>query len=77
MKTNIHYIIILFFFGFSVANAQEITQTVRGKAFDKDSKQPLIGATVSVLNDLKKLVSSTDANGNFKITNVPLAKPLR
>lgn len=74
MKTTINYFIILLLFGFSIANAQETTQTVRGKATDKDTKQPLIGATVSVINETKKLISSTDANGSFKISNVPLGR---
>ncbi len=62
------------FLGFGVAKAQNSKQTVRGTAFDKETKQPLIGATVIILNDQKKLGTVTDANGEFKILEVPVGR---
>ena len=73
MKT-INYLFFMLLFSIKIINAQENTQTVRGTAFDKDSKQPLIGAIVSVVSETKKLIATTDANGLFKIINVPLGR---
>ncbi len=73
MKT-INYLFFMLLFSIKIINAQENTQTVRGTAFDKDSKQPLIGAIVSVVSETKKLIATTDANGVFKIINVPLGR---
>jgi len=73
MKT-INYLFFMLLFSIKIINAQEDTQTVRGTAFDKDSKQPLIGAIVSVVSETKKLIATTDANGVFKIINVPLGR---
>ena len=74
-KLNSSILIILLVL-LNIANAQTpvATQTLRGQAIDNDSRQPLIGATVSIVNDIKKLVSSTDENGKFKIANVPLGR---
>lgn len=55
-------------------SAQESTQTIRGTVIDRESKQPLIGATVSVSNGTLIGGTSTDAEGNFKIEKVPLGR---
>ncbi len=62
------------FLGFGIAKAQNSKQTVRGTAFDKETKQPLVGATVIILNDQKKLGTVTDAAGEFKILEVPVGR---
>jgi hypothetical protein len=54
--------------------AQQSTQTVRGILTDRDSKQPLIGATVTIMNGEVLGGAVTDIDGNFKITNVPLGR---
>ena len=41
---------------------------------DKDSKQPLIGATVVVINDTKTYGAATDEQGKFRILNVPVGR---
>ncbi len=56
------------------ANAQSNTQTVRGRIIDQESKQPLIGATVFIQIEATKLGSVTDADGYFKIQDVPLGR---
>lgn len=55
-------------------SAQEITQTLRGTVIDKDSKMPLIGANVLILNTEPVLGTSTDVDGYFKIENVPVGR---
>ena len=49
-------------------------QTVRGTIIDKESKAPLIGATVSWLDH--EIVSGTtsDIDGKFKLENIPLGR---
>ncbi len=74
MKKKFSYLITFLFAGWSIAIAQQVTQTVRGTVVDKDTKQPLIGATIIVVNETQKLGSVTDANGVYKIANVPLGR---
>jgi hypothetical protein len=59
---------------FTIARAQVKIQTVRGSIIDKISQQALPGATVIILNTDPLLGATTDENGNFKISNVPLGK---
>jgi hypothetical protein len=55
--------------------AQELTQTVKGKITDADTKGPLPGANIVMLNGGNMLKgTAADANGNFKIENVPLGR---
>lgn len=55
--------------------AQEVvTQTIRGSLLDQDSKAPLIGATVRILDSDPIKGAVTDLNGNFRIEKVPLGR---
>lgn len=74
MKHTINYLFMFLFLGFGVAKAQNSKQTLRGTAFDKETKQPLVGATIIILNDQKKLGTVTDATGEFKILEVPVGR---
>lgn len=74
MKTTFNLLLTVLFLSFFTARAQEVTQTVRGTIYDKDTKQPLVGATVIIVNETKKLGSVTDANGLFKIEKVPVGR---
>ncbi len=61
----------------SVAYGQNLTQTIRGSIEDADSKSPLIGANVVILDvdhsaGIKGTI--TDVNGNFRITDVPVGR---
>lgn len=50
------------------------TQTVRGVVLDKDSKQPLIGATVQVL-DIDSIPGTvTDLEGQFILEQIPVGR---
>jgi CarboxypepD_reg-like domain len=53
-------------------DAQVLTQTVRGTVLDKVSKSPLPGASVIVINSSPLIGSTTDAEGYFKLNNVPI-----
>jgi CarboxypepD_reg-like domain/TonB-dependent Receptor Plug Domain len=53
----------------------QTTQTVRGRVIDEVSKTPLIGVNIIVVRagDVP-LGASTDENGDFKISSVPLGR---
>lgn len=63
---------------FLVANhtfSQERTQNIRGKVVDIDTKTPLIGAKVMLLDITEKLyAASCNYNGDYVIYNVPIGK---
>lgn len=66
--------VILFSFLKLSAYAQS-NQTVRGKITDEVSKTPLIGVNVIVLNpEGNMLGGSTDTEGDFRISNVPVGR---
>lgn len=54
--------------------AQEITQTIRGTVLDQDNQMPLIGATILVAGSDPIIGSTTDVNGNFRLTGVPIGR---
>jgi hypothetical protein len=58
----------------ATAHAQPITQTVRGKVTDADSRSGLPGANVVVLYSDPLIGATTDANGNFTIEKVPVGR---
>jgi hypothetical protein len=69
------YIPLFFLFHFSISLAgQPITQTVRGTITDKLTKETLIGAIVLLLDSSHQKGAATDADGNFRIPNVPLGR---
>lgn len=53
---------------------QTITQTVRGRVVDYDTRMGLPGANVIVVNSLPLIGSITDDNGNFKLEKVPVGR---
>ncbi|MES2621081.1 MAG: TonB-dependent receptor [Bacteroidota bacterium] len=65
-------IVILFFVGLQTMQAQD-TKTVRGQVLDKDSKYPLLGAQVVVLDTGSIIGTATDERGFFKF-DVPLGR---
>lgn len=77
-KININYIllaliVLLILIGSSL-KAQTLTQTIRGVVTDKISETPLPGATVIILSTDPLIGTTTDLDGNFKLTNVPVGK---
>ena len=58
--------------------AQELSQVIRGTVTDKESKAPLMGATVVVIDSDPLQGTVTDDKGNFKIPGVsPGRKTIR
>ncbi|MES2591441.1 MAG: TonB-dependent receptor [Bacteroidota bacterium] len=50
------------------------TQTLRGKVIDTDSKSPLFGANIILLNSDTLIGSTTDVDGKFRLENVPVGR---
>jgi hypothetical protein len=53
-------------------HAQNLTQTIRGTVVDKISKAPLPGASILILNSNPLVGATTDMDGNFKLSKVPV-----
>ncbi|MBU0763729.1 MAG: carboxypeptidase-like regulatory domain-containing protein, partial [Bacteroidetes bacterium] len=66
--------LIAFVFIHHFTSAQELTQTVRGTIVDEDSKVPVPGANVVVMETNPIMGSSTDFDGTFRIENVPAGR---
>jgi len=60
-------------FYISVA-AQGLNQSIRGTVIDEDTKVPLIGAHVTVLNSTSNQGIVTDHQGKFKLSNLLLGR---
>jgi len=61
-------------FLFGVIEAQNITQTIKGKVVDKETQSPLPGATIVVLNSNPVIGAVSDIDGIFIIKNVPIGR---
>lgn len=49
-------------------------QNIRGTVIDKDTRQALIGANVSIKNSTPVIGTATDINGQFLLENVPYGR---
>ena len=67
---------LFLFFVVIAATAQTnnltLSQTIKGFVIDADSKKPLQGATIVLVNNKTKTI--TDANGNFSRLNKIICK---
>lgn len=54
--------------------AQPITQTIKGRVFDEQTKDPLPGATIVVLDTDPLLGTTTDTDGTFSISSARLGR---
>ena len=68
-RTSIIFLFSLLAFSFQ---AQTFTQNVKGRVLDQDTKTPLIGAKVILLNTTPMLGATSDKDGYFSIPNVPI-----
>ena len=55
-------------------SAQQLEQTIKGKITDAQSGSPVIGATIAVLTTDPLKGASTDIDGYFRISNVPVGR---
>lgn len=54
--------------------AQTLTQTVKGKITEAETQSPVIGATVVIVGSSPQLGAMTDADGVYRIANVPVGR---
>ena len=65
----------LFLISSTLFSQSQLKQTVRGQITDKISAIGLPGVIVRMKNDsTKKLVTTTDEKGNFKIEGIPVGR---
>lgn len=77
MKTNsiiTTIIAIVFLSNFSIVKGQSNGQAIKGKVFDVESHEPLIGATVVVEGSDPLIGATTDMDGNFVLQGVSLGR---
>ena len=74
MKTLTTIALILFSIVLNAQKTETYTQTVRGTVFDKTSAMPLPGATVILLNTNPVIGTTTDADGEFTLENIPVGR---
>ncbi|MDD3876979.1 MAG: TonB-dependent receptor [Bacteroidales bacterium] len=75
----IRYLLYIFlFFLYTISPlfiySQTLTQNIRGRVIDKDTKVPLPGANIIVLNSSPLKGTVTDINGYFKIESVTIGR---
>ncbi len=68
------FTLLLLCFGAATMGAQNLFQTVRGTLLDHDSRQPLVGAQVVVINSEPRKGAITDADGRFRLEQVPVGR---
>jgi len=67
-------LLLLTVFISTLGMAQQLTQTVRGTITDFDTKSPIIGAKVVILNSDPFQGAVTNFNGDFRIENVSVGR---
>ena len=72
MRKNFTFII--FSLSFLLVHSQDFVQDIKGKVFDADSKTPLWGAAIFVMDSKPLIGCVTDSIGDFKLKNVPLGR---
>lgn len=57
-----------------ISSSQSITQTVKGKVFDKITKEPIVGSNIIILNSDPLMGTITNFDGDFILENVPVGR---
>jgi hypothetical protein len=68
-------IIALLMFLISTADAQTMVQTIRGSVAEKGTQMPIPGAAVILEGSSPLIGTTTDLDGKFKLTGVPVGRP--
>jgi len=75
MKRTLILLVILAQFPLMFAQlAPSLTQTIRGRVVDSESRVSLPGANILLLNSNPPVGTATDADGNFALKNIPLGR---
>ena len=73
MRTAV-IIIISIFFSSNAISQEAFTQSIKGTIIDKDAEYPLIGVNVVLVGTDGEYGTSTDIDGYFKLSNVPVGR---
>ncbi|NOQ74515.1 MAG: hypothetical protein GQ574_21065 [Crocinitomix sp.] len=69
------WLIALLIINASVSYSQDITQNIRGKVVDSETKYPLIGSKIKVISIQSSTYGAVcDDAGDFTISNIPIGK---
>lgn len=74
MHSNKSVVFLLIILSCGSAFSQVITQVVRGSVAEGETQYPLIGATVQLLDSSRLIGAITDADGQFKLSDVPIGR---
>ncbi|MDX9852876.1 MAG: TonB-dependent receptor [Tenuifilaceae bacterium] len=75
MRTYLRHLILISLCAlFTSANAQQLTQVIKGTVVDIETQLTLPGATIVLLGTDPTLGTSTNLEGNFRIENAPLGR---
>ncbi len=55
-------------------HGQTLTQTIRGRVIDTDTRSPLVGATIIVMDTDPVIGTVTDPNGAFHLSDIPVRR---
>ena len=68
-------LVIAYLIGTSLlADAQELTQVIRGQVMDHESQSPLAYATVAIISKDSLMGTITDESGFFRFTGIPVGR---
>ncbi|HPB06565.1 MAG TPA: carboxypeptidase-like regulatory domain-containing protein, partial [Prolixibacteraceae bacterium] len=74
MKAQMYLLVTILLLFTGAAKAQVITQTVKGKVYDKVSQSSLPGATILIKDTDPARATITDSEGSFRIEKVPVGR---
>jgi len=75
LRYKIYFLVIVFLtVGFHSMAQEPLTQTIRGKVIDKDSRVGLPNANIILLGSNPQIGASSDENGKFVLTGVPIGR---
>lgn len=67
-------LVFIFLIVNSLANAQNLTQTIRGTVVDQNTQEKLVGVLVEAYLDSSKSGAITDENGEFRLQKLPVGR---
>lgn len=74
---QLFFFILALYYSFSISAQNEVThfsQLIKGVVIDADSKKPLVGTTIYLINS--SIRATSDKNGNFYIKNVDVGRQI-
>jgi len=70
-----HLVVLIFWITASSSFAQDYTQSIRGRVVDKDTRQPIPGVNVALLDDPENITgTSTDEEGRYELPSLDIGR---